>query len=393
MIWESYCGAWNTTFWHTIWVAASLYFKKIVLDADAAAALVTPPLSSMHSLAGPSIHGGQEFSDLVPGVATSQADQDSASPISSVRDAVDTRDMWQRPSMAGLEILGLDAVGEEASVRVDTEESKNQEDTVLFRDEGPLSPMQQESSSQDNFKSARDANLERKVSELCAVSSEELDLFSDRDGHAAQCTEARHAPQSLLDPDPLKRRCDVVCALNYCICLLHSVEDLNHYLRKSRAVFGAGGGIFVADLLGGKGAESSVKVTRRNHVTGVQFQWEQVGFDPVTRRLHAYLSLQHQASRRTIKNAFHYHWRLYTIPEVEYALFSAGFNEVKIWLRPMGANDLGDVSAKELEHTSADEESVSLGYVEYKPGMSMREYEDGWSAYVVGVVTRQHAGL
>lgn len=321
-------------------------FQNNVLGADEVAALVTP------SLAGLLAQSGQGCP--VPVVTTSQADRSSTT-----------------------------------SARVSTEVGEKQEDKVpSLSEETALSHIQQEGSSQDRSVFVKGADVEQQDLKLCDVSAEGVSRSSDMECHA-QCTEGGNAQQSLLGLDLLKRPCDVVCALNYCICLLHSVEDLNHYLRKSRAVIGESGGIFVADLLGGNGAESSLKVSRRNHVTGVQFQWEQEGFDPVTRRLHAYLSLQHQPSRRTFKNAFHYHWRLWTIPDIEDALYTAGFDEVKIWLRPMGADVLCDVSAK--EQVSSEEESVSISYEEYKPGMAMREYEGGWSAYVIGVVTSQHA--
>eukprot|EP00884_Botryococcus_braunii_P017267 jgi/Botrbrau1/4223/Bobra.0044s0020.1 len=178
--------------------------------------------------------------------------------------------------------------------------------------------------------------------------------------------------------------CDVVCALNYCICLLHTVHDLRHYLKKARAAIGTGGGIFVADLLGGSSAEASTNVVRRNQVTGAEYQWEQTGFDPVTRRLHAYLSLRHRTSRRTVRRAFHYHWRLWTLPEVRDLLLSAGFADVKVWLRPL---EVATSASPSEEPNSGATESLSYGFVEYTPGRDMQCYEGGWSAYVIGVVS------
>ncbi len=38
---------------------------------------------------------------------------------------------------------------------------------------------------------------------------------------------------------------------------------------------------------------------------------------------------------QNLRRAFHYHWRLWTIPELHDMLMGAGFSRVNVWLRPM----------------------------------------------------------
>jgi hypothetical protein len=225
----------------------------------------------------------------------------------------------------------------------------------------------------------------------CSSASKREDAASCVSTHSGSALEQLEGADAELGPPEgelqrlrllATKPCDIVCALNYCICLLHSASDLSLYLRKVRSGFGSKGGIFVADLLGGSGAEASVNVIRKNQVTGAEYQWEQVGFDPVTRLVHAYLSLRHRQSRRTARRAFHYHWRLWTIPEIKALLLSAGFSDVKVWLRALEVEGISSPTEE-----SASTSLASSGYLEYSVGRDMQIYEPGWSAYIIGIAS------
>jgi hypothetical protein len=190
------------------------------------------------------------------------------------------------------------------------------------------------------------------------------------------------------------RACSVVCALNFSVCLLHTAKDVARYFKGVRAAFKDAGGIFVMDLLGGPNAETPLNVIRRNEVTRAEYGWEQLGVDPVTRLQHTYLSLRHRPTRQTVRRAFHYHWRLWTVPELCDMLLAAGFDDVKVWLRPM-ADEQGEdaeeggqtpVCILGEEPSEAPSSPGILGFLEYKPGIDMTLFQKGWTAYLVGVV-------
>ncbi|BDA43274.1 hypothetical protein COCOBI_04-2860 [Coccomyxa sp. Obi] len=181
---------------------------------------------------------------------------------------------------------------------------------------------------------------------------------------------------------------DVTCALNFSVCLLHLRSDVVRYFRHARQALNTRGGILVMDLLGGHAAESTVSLPRHNEVTGAHFVWEQEGYNPVTRHIRCYIHLRDPATRKVLRRAFRYDWRLWTIPELAEMLEEAGFDGMRAWLRPMkeGLDDESDEGSCSSE-SSADEEA---DFVEYNSkAFSSKEMDllsKGWTAFIVGIV-------
>jgi hypothetical protein len=244
----------------------------------------------------------------------------------------------------------------------------------------------------------------------------------------------------------LRRRADLVLALNYSLCLMHTRADAVRYLRLAlRALSqgdpstGGGGGedededededgddrqpppppstgILMLDLIGGHTAEKGGALfARRNPLTGARFRWEQARYDPVARRLRSHLRLPDAVPGPDA--TFTYDWRLWTLPEAVDLLREAGHaGDVRVWVRRVreddgGAtvavaegwvtgrrrgesSDSGDDEEEEEEEEQEEEEEEEWGdeYVEYRPGALRTEelhaLAEGWSAYVVAVVRR-----
>ena len=108
--------------------------------------------------------------------------------------------------------------------------------------------------------------------------------------HAAHLEVASHRPCD----------CQSSCTATRDVLSLQIAAYLQAYLRQSRQAMSRRGGIFVMDLLGGHAAEESVLMHRHNDSTGASFVWEQEGFNPVTRHIHAYITLKDPDTKKVL---------------------------------------------------------------------------------------------
>ncbi|KAL6768098.1 hypothetical protein ACKKBF_B37785 [Auxenochlorella protothecoides x Auxenochlorella symbiontica] len=195
------------------------------------------------------------------------------------------------------------------------------------------------------------------------------------------------------------RPCDIVCALNFGVCLLHTRTHLLRYLRHVAAALDqARGGIFVADLLGGPAAERDLTLPRHNSTTGLGYTWVQSGFDPVTRRMTGTIRLREMDGREARRYNFHYDWRMWTVPDVRELLRQAGFSTTYVWIRPIkdaSAGDGGRTSdTSGSQEASGSDSEESEGEADFQPHEDLdpearQRLQRGWSAYIVAVLAPQ----
>jgi len=131
---------------------------------------------------------------------------------------------------------------------------------------------------------------------------------------------------------------DVACALNFSWWVFRERRELLRYLRAARAGL-APRGVLVLNLYGGLGAEKLlVERTRKRAengpdgvmLPGFTYVWEHRRFDPIDRHLLASIHFELRDGR-TLRNAFTYDWRMYTLPELKDALLEAGFGDMEVW--------------------------------------------------------------
>lgn len=165
------------------------------------------------------------------------------------------------------------------------------------------------------------------------------------------------------DPEPLRRlagvegvrtlcadvrraraRADVIAALNFPLGYFFERRDLVAYLRACRKRL-LPRGVFVADTYGGRGAFDRATTSADFVLPGgerVRYTWEQREADPVRGRVVNALHFRVRAAgRRTrvLRDAFVYHWRLWSIPELVDACRDAGFGRVEVFDPQAGALD------------------------------------------------------
>ncbi len=167
-------------------------------------------------------------------------------------------------------------------------------------------------------------------------------------------------------------KADITMAYNFSYWVFHTRALLGAYFRAARRGL-QNDGLFMLEMFGG--TETMDTLTESKRVTGkrdaegralpaFRYTWEQESFDPVTHRLRAAIHFTLPGGR-TMRRAFRYDWRMWTLPEVDELLRAAGFRDVHVYTQGW------DDDAGELDGV-------------YRRRKSM-ENQESWLAIVVGV--------
>lgn len=161
---------------------------------------------------------------------------------------------------------------------------------------------------------------------------------------------------NVLTSAPLaKVRADVLFVGNFSIGEIHDRATLVRYLARSRNRL-LPGGVFVCDIYSGESAFRE-GTTQREHIlangTRVKYTWEQRAADPLTGLVENALHFRvFKGSElvQDLRDAFVYHWRLWSIPELRDAMLEAGFDRVDVYAQLPDAEDSdGNVYASPVD--------------------------------------------
>lgn len=189
--------------------------------------------------------------------------------------------------------------------------------------------------------------------------------------NAARLTPAQQQRLTLVHDNVLHVRhplSQLTVAMNFSYMVFRDRPALMHYFVTAKHSLQPGG-VFMLDIWGG--SESQVEQEEHREIDNSDadgigdftFVWDQEAFDPAsyfcTTRIHF---LFRDGSE--LRNAFVYHWRLWTIPEVMELMTEAGFADVHfLW-----------------EGTDPDTHEGTSTYHRENRGDS----DPSWIAYVVG---------
>ncbi|XP_073526102.1 uncharacterized protein [Phyllobates terribilis] len=165
---------------------------------------------------------------------------------------------------------------------------------------------------------------------------------------------------------------DIVCAFNYSCCCLHKRKELISYFKHCHNALSTKGGIFVMDLYGGTSSEQALKLKRK--FPNFTYTWEQEEFDIIERKTRISLHYQLHKSKRKIRHAFSYSWRLWSLPEIKDCLEESGFKSVHFWIKEMP-------NVSEMRSTRGFGAARDDRYEE----VSSFQQQDAWNAYIVAV--------
>lgn len=128
--------------------------------------------------------------------------------------------------------------------------------------------------------------------------------------------------------DPVGAKFDVVCAFNFSYWVFRTREQLRSYFAHVRTLLGKDS-MFVLDAYGGWEAQQPMQ-ERRRIKGGFTYVWDQNQFDPITHEVVNYIHFEFKNGSK-LKQAFSYHWRFWTLPELRELLEEAGFRSVQVY--------------------------------------------------------------
>lgn len=120
---------------------------------------------------------------------------------------------------------------------------------------------------------------------------------------------------------------DVVLAMNFSYFLFRTRKELHAYFANMHASLHPDG-MAVLDLYGGWEAQQSCWEERKKD--GFTYVWEQHAFNPIDSEAVNHIHFEFPDGS-TMKRAFSYHWRLWTLREVTELLEEVGFRNVAVY--------------------------------------------------------------
>ena len=134
--------------------------------------------------------------------------------------------------------------------------------------------------------------------------------------------------RNVLDPGPRGQRMDAVVAMNFSYWVFRTRELLREYFAAARRSL-VKDGLFFLDFYSGP---DSLKIAKeRRPLRGFTYIWDQAHYDSLTGDYVCHIHFAFPDGSR-INNAFTYHWRLWTLPEVRELLAEAGFKRTTVYL-------------------------------------------------------------
>ena len=115
---------------------------------------------------------------------------------------------------------------------------------------------------------------------------------------------------------------DVTVAFNFSYFIFQSRPELLRYIRAAHASLKSDGMLFL-DAYGGPEAQQPLVVRRR--CGDFTYVWEQRSFDPISCLGRNAIHFEF-TDGSTLRNAFRYDWRLWSLPELRDLLAEAGFS-------------------------------------------------------------------
>ena len=161
--------------------------------------------------------------------------------------------------------------------------------------------------------------------------------------------------------DKSSKKPDVRAAQNFSYFVFKERTELLRYIRSAYKDL-AKDGVFVMDIYGGPDSMMEVK-EERDIEEGFTYVWDQVAYWPATGDYKAHIHFEFKDGT-SIKRAFTYDWRLWSLTEVIDVMREAGFKEVETF----------------WEGTDSDGESGNGIYRKSRLG----ENCEAWVTYVVG---------
>lgn len=197
--------------------------------------------------------------------------------------------------------------------------------------------------------------MKHNASELSARQREMLDL------RLGNVLEAQHDDGTF----------DMVLAMNFSFWCFKSREELRAYFESARRALGPDGVMFL-DYYGG--SDSYREMTEKRKIPRASkgepaktefkgpfvYQWQQEAYDPITGSAVCNIHFK-LPDGSSIRKAFTYAWRIWTLPEIQELLYEAGFENVIVYWEGDDGKGEGDGVFTPAEHGEAC--PAFIGYI------------------------------
>lgn len=147
-------------------------------------------------------------------------------------------------------------------------------------------------------------------------------------------------------------KADIVAAQNFSFQCFTTRKDLKRYFKAAHSNL-AGRGLLMLDLMGGPECLEEDR-TEVKSFRGYKYVWEQTRFDPITHACEYFIHFRFPDGS-ALEKAFHYQWRLWSIPEVRELLLEAGFRRADVyWENSDKRTGEGNDVYRRREHAESD---------------------------------------
>jgi len=147
---------------------------------------------------------------------------------------------------------------------------------------------------------------------------------------------------------------DAIVAMNFSYWLFKQRDQLKRYFKSTCNALVEDGALFL-DAYGGYESFQEIEEQREIDENGQAFTyvWEQEKFNPVDNGLICSIHFEFDDGSR-IERAFHYDWRLWTLPEIRDLLLECGFSRVTTYWQGFDKDGDGDGDFKAVTQADAD---------------------------------------
>jgi len=151
-----------------------------------------------------------------------------------------------------------------------------------------------------------------------------------RKHHVASLKRGARSRIELIEGDVLDTRTDrvdAVLAMNFSYYLFTTRETLRRYFEAARAALKVDGILFL-DAFGGY--EAHQELEERTEYDDHTYVWDQAAFNPIDQHMTCRIHFEFPDGSE-LRDAFVYHWRLWTLPEIRELLLEAGFSTATVY--------------------------------------------------------------
>jgi SAM-dependent methyltransferase len=162
-----------------------------------------------------------------------------------------------------------------------------------------------------------------------------IDLDADvlawgRERNLAKLSKEDHERLDIRNENVLQNRIekvDTVVAMNFSYFIFKKRTELVEYFRSVHRSL-VKDGLFIIDAYGG--SDSFREIEEERHLDGFTYVWDQNHYNPITGDVVNYIHFRFPDGSQ-MRKAFTYHWRLWTLPELQEALADAGFRTSTVY--------------------------------------------------------------